>query len=96
MKTYSIGTVDDDPAVAVTAQTVCRKITVGESEAVADWPTVDWIVMAPLSTDAAIRKTRGTKHVFEMPPGQWFRPGDIPGYIKTPTSTGSTFVQVEE
>lgn len=92
MKTKTL-TVTDAAWVAVTAQTVTKRIIVQEDASVANWPTTDYLVAKPLSTDDQIRKVAGARYTFEK--GEYpYRIGSIAGYIKAVSGT-TTFAQDE-
>ena len=78
---------------SIVIQTVCRKVIFGESEAVTNFPTVDWLWKGVGSTDY-VTCTRGTKREFYPPERRLFYPGDVIAFVKT-ASGSSTFCQEE-
>ncbi len=76
----------------VTAQSVCKRIYIREQGAAG---TTDYFVRQPGMTDPQERKTAGEWTMFEAAPGNFFRPGDIVGYVETVTGS-VTFSQREE
>jgi len=95
MKTGPLFTVNSISKVAVTALTVCRRITVAEDPSVTGWPTVGYLVYVPTQNDGPLQKDAGQEQVFEKPHGRFFTPGEVAGYVAT--LTGSTsFNQYED
>ena len=88
-------TVNDvgDPE-AITVQTVCRKITIGENPSVAGWPTTDLKVYRPDFSGNPRQIPGGLSYPFEKPLGQYYNPGDVAGYVAT--DSGSTTVFQDE
>lgn len=95
MKTGPLITVNSVSQTPVAALTVCRRIRVQEDPSVSGWPTVDYLVYVPATTDGPMRLTAGVPHLFEKPPGRFFSPGEVAGYLAS--ITGSTsFAQYED
>lgn len=92
IKTFAVNDAGD-PEV-VTAQTVCRTIEVGEDPSVAGWPTTDFKVYVPTSSDGPRQRPAGATYAFVKPPGLFFNPGEVAGYVATVTGA-TTFFQDE-
>lgn len=88
---FTVNNVGNDEQVV--AQSVCTRIVVGESEGITNFPTVDWEWKGTSGSDY-MRKTKGSKMVFETPRGIFFRPGDLVASIRT-VAGSSTFAQEE-
>ena len=96
MKTGPLITVNAISKTPVTALTVCRRIVVQEDPSVVGWPTSDYLVSVPLSTDGPKQKSAGTEFPFEKPSRLFFNPGEIAGYIELVNGGGATsFSQFE-
>ena len=76
----------------ISALSYCQKITVGEDESVASYPTVEFN-HRKRAEDDAIRHLAGRVYTFERESG--YRPGDRAGEIQT-VSGSSTFFQDED
>jgi len=79
---------------AIVAVTVCRKITVGEERAVADYPTTDFRVRKGAMNTEGTVLLAGLSYTFESSPGRFFQPGDVVGWVET-LSGASDFYQDE-
>ncbi len=77
---------------AITAQSVCYRVTIYED---AQAGTTDYKVRRPSAASAAVTRPAGAKTVFEAPAGKFFQPGDVIGYAETVTGA-VTFAQEEE
>lgn len=82
------------PPEPITAQSVCRRITVREDVSVAGWPTVQFNIRAPLPASPPVCFETGESKTF-IADGFYFRPGQIIGYIET-VAGASLFCQAEE
>lgn len=80
----------------VTVLSVCKRVRVGELESNAGYPTTDFKVHSPLSTDDAFHRIGGESWTFEAQNRQFFRPGDIVGYLESSIAGPVVFVQYEE
>ncbi len=86
-------TVSSVAATAVTAQTQCNRITVGEDPSVTNWPTENYKVLKPFSNSNPRQVPIGATYTFERI-GVYY-PGDIAGYVQGVTGT-TTFFQDEQ
>lgn len=77
----------------IVAQSVCSKITFGEDESVTNFPTVNWFYKSPTSTDY-IKRSSGSRQVFQKPNGSFYQVGELVAYVKTETGS-SSFAQEE-
>lgn len=88
-------TVTNTDFTAVTANTYCHDIVIGESPTVANWPTTDFLIAKPDADATPRRVVIGQlytfRRAFDRAP---FRPGDIVGYVKSVSGT-TTFFQDE-
>lgn len=94
-KTKQIATTAVLASNPITAISVCKTIRVAELESVANYPTADFQIASPTATDDVFYRIAGESWTFQAPNRQFFRPGDIVGYIATPGGA-KTFVQYEE
>lgn len=88
--TFSVDAIGDPEPITV--QTVCHQIVIFE-DALAS--TTNYKVRKPSKTDAPVTKAAGTSTLFTAPPGSFFLPGQILGYVETPTGS-MTMAQIEE
>lgn len=81
---------------AVTAQSQCSLVTVGEDPSVAGWPTTDFYVSKPGAgpSSASRRISAGGTYTFDCVGGGKFLPGSVVGYVET-VSGSTTFFQDE-
>ena len=92
MKTLTlvVNAVGDPEAIIV--QTVCQRVTVGEDESVASYPTTEFNVRFPTIADTPRRLGIGKTYTFRRE--NYWKPGDICGYVDVPT--GSTLFFQDE
>lgn len=87
-------TVTDAAAVPVTAVTYTTAITIQEDPSVVGWPTQNFSIRKPFSTDTPIQRPIGGAYGFSK--GGAYAPGEIAGYVQlTTVSTSTTFQQDE-
>ncbi len=82
-------------ATAITASTWCRQITIQEDLGVAGWPTTDYLIARPTSTDDFLRVAGGVAYVFTFGGFDLIPNGAVVGYAKT-VSGSTTFQQTED
>lgn len=90
-------TVSSGSPTPVTVQTWTDRVTVGEDASVVGYPTTDFKVMKPASTNDAERVQAGGRYTFTKPsafPAAYFGPNEVAGYIQTITGS-TTFIQDE-
>lgn len=88
-------TVSDSAGTPIRAATYCQRITIGEDASVTNWPTVDWFVKKPTTSDGAERQPVGARYTF-MPTAHRFIPGEIIGYVQVVSGQGSSTFFVDE
>lgn len=81
-------------AVAVTTNIATRSVTITEDAGAAGWPTQDFKIMAPASSDTAIQRPVGTSFTFTCQ-GAFFPAATVVGYVKM-ASGSTTFQQYED
>lgn len=91
-------TVSSASPTAITTATACQKVTVGEDPSVSGYPTTDFLVMKPTSSDQARRVLSGNQYDFPGPRGPYgndgWEQGRTVGYVKAVVGT-TTFYQDE-
>lgn len=85
-------TVSSVTPTAVVATNFCHTIAVGEDPSVVGWPTTDFAVLKPSTTDQERTIPIGNAYHFERR-GNW-SPGQTVGYIRSLSGT-TTFFQDE-
>ena len=95
-KTYTFTVNSTGSPEPIAAQTNCTRIIVGEDPSVANYPTAEFNIYAPKTTDSALRhQLAQLSEPFTPQPGhQTFDIGEIVGYVET-TSGTTTFRQWE-
>lgn len=91
MKTTTFATTTS--YVAVTASIWTKRVIISEDPSVANWPTTDFLIKAPETTNTPIRRVLGTSFVFESDVP--FPAGKVVGYVANVTGS-TTFQQLED
>lgn len=86
-------TVGSSAYSAVTAQTNCTQVTIGEDPSVSGWPTTDFLIAKPGSASTPRRISAGGTYTFSAMGGR-FTQGTIVGYVEA-VSGSTTFFQDE-
>lgn len=95
-KTFTSSMSASPTKTPVTAQTWTRQIEVTEDPSVAGYPTTDYLVYAPTSSDLPVRMLAGTTFVFRQEAASApYSLGQIVGYISG-VSNSTTMSQVEQ
>ena len=87
--TFTVNAIGDPEAVTVV--TACKRVTVGEDESVANYPTTSFS-MRPDILDVPRRIGAGKTYTFYRE--TYWAPGQICGYVDIPSGT-TTFFQDE-
>jgi heme/copper-type cytochrome/quinol oxidase subunit 2 len=80
---------------AITVQTTCKTVTISELQS-PTWPTADFQIQAPTSSDDVMYRVKGLSWQFTAKTDSFFQPGTVVGYISLPSGGPVTFVQYEE
>lgn len=91
MKTTTFSVTTSDTAITTTV--AGNSVVISEDPSVADWPTTDFNIKLPASTNTAIRRSSGT--AFEIVSDQIIPAGKTIGYVSTVTGT-TTFQKIEK
>lgn len=91
-KVISVNDIGD--AEPVTAQTVCQRIKIREKPGDPAWPTTDFTIYKPDKTNDGEPMLAGEWYEFPRPPGIFWNPGEIAGYVATASGTVD-FIQDE-
>lgn len=91
MKTTTFSVTTSDTAITTTVAT--KKVLIQEDPGVAEWPTTDYKIKMPLSTNTAIQRSSGTS--FEFSSDMIIPAGKIVGYVATVSGT-TTFQKLEQ
>lgn len=91
MKTSTVTIADSDTAIVTTIAT--RKVVIMEDPSVSDWPTTDYTIKAPTTSDDAVQKPAGVAHVFEF--DHIVPVGKTIGHVAIITGSSTTFQQIE-
>lgn len=87
-KTMTVTTVEQD----VVAGSYTKKLTISEDPSVAGWPTTDFLIKKPSSSNTAIRRPTGTSYTFE---GN-YHPGQVLGTVALIAAAAATTFQQDE
>lgn len=91
-RTITVNAVGDPEEIKVA--TVCRRVIIGEDDAVTGWPTTGWSLRMPTMTSTAVGKAAGKTHIFQKSDGRHYQPDEILGYVEVPS--GSTTFAISE
>jgi len=92
-KTKTI-TVSNLTPTAIVAETETVEVTVGEDPSVVGWPTQDFKVMKPGSSDTPRQIPIGSTYIFRRDKTNLYRIGETVGYVQATTGS-TTFFQDE-
>lgn len=77
----------------IVAQTICRRVTIGEDPAVTGWPTSDFLIAKPGPGNTPRRVQAGAEYEFVAQVA--YQPGDVVGYVELASVGSTTFFQDE-